>query len=123
MGDRKLRASFQIVDKLTRQPLSEWVDGVIHLFEQQYDPDFIFWHGVAEAALPWSAFSRHAPEDSWVEHANVVLEDGRVGQCRIGGVKAEKGDVGDYMRIKLVGTSSLRAFDQGDPHIVPFFSR
>ena len=80
MAQQKFRASFQVVDKLKGKRLSNRVDGVIHLFEHQYDDELSFWHGVAEVSIPWNAFTQHAPEESWIERVNVFLDDGRAGQ-------------------------------------------
>ena len=118
MVEKKFRAEFQVVDKLAGKQLSDRVEGVIHLFEQQYD-DLSFWHGVAEAAIPWNAFTQHAPEDSWVDRVNVYLEDGRAGQCHILHVSSQQGASGDYTRLQLTGTSKLEEPDVENPHFTP----
>jgi len=121
MVDNKFNASFQVVDKLNGERLSDRVAGVFHLFEQEYPGALSFWYGVAEAAIPWNAFARHAPNESWVDRVNVYLEDGRAGQCHILGVSAQGGADGDYMRIQLTGLSALRVLDPDDPHFSPLF--
>ena len=120
MLESKFRAEFQVVDKLAGEKLSDRVEGVIHLFEQPYD-DLSFWHGVAEAAIPFNAFTKHAPQHSWVDRINVYLEDGRAGQCCILHVSSQHGVSGDYTRLQLVGTSKLKAPDVDNPHFAPSF--
>ena len=121
MIETKFPARFQVVDKLDGKQLSNPVEGVIHLFEQQYNDELFFWHGVAEVAIPWNAFTQHAPERSWVERVNVFLEDGRAGQGHILAVSAQKGESSDYMRIQLAGTSRLLNLDLDNPHFAPIF--
>jgi hypothetical protein len=119
-SSNKFDARLQVVDKLARVALSDTVDGVMHLFEHKYD-ELFFWYGVAEAAIPEKAFWQHAPDLAWVERVNVVLEDGRAGQCQILSLTAQRGATGDYMRIQLSGASALKPLDSGSPHFCPFF--
>lgn len=121
MVETKFDARFQVVDKLACRQLSNLVDGVIHLFEHQYNDELFFWHGVAEVGIPWNALTQRPPEHSWVERVNVFLEDGRAGQCHILTFSGEKGESGDYARIQLTGTSKLLNLDANDPHFTPVF--
>lgn len=120
MKQTKYHAEFQVVDKREGTALSVRIEGVIHLFEQNYD-DLFFWHGVAEADIPWNAFTQHAPEDAWVERVNVYLEDGRAGQCQLLHAGSQKGASGDYTRFQLAGLSDLKELNPREPHFTPTF--
>ena len=121
MVEKKLDARFQVVDKRDGKQLSNPVDGVIHLFEQRYNDELFFWYGVAEVAIPWNAFTQHAPKDSWVERVNLVLQDGRASQCQLLSASTQQGASGDYTRIQLIGTSKLVNLDRNEPHFTPVF--
>ena len=118
MAEKKLTAEFQVVDKLAGTKLSERVEGMIHLFEHQYD-DLFFWHGVAEAAIPSNAFTQHAPDDAWVQRVNLYLEDGRAGQCQLLHPGIQMGASGAYTRLQLTGISKFKELNSRNPHFKP----
>jgi hypothetical protein len=62
---------------------SNTFDGVLHLFEHEYDPETTFWYGAAEIACNFQDFVAAQTKGRLTEfHISFSLEDGRGGAAR-----------------------------------------
>ena len=87
---------------------SQEFDGVLHLFEHQYDSATVFWYGVAEIRCSIEQFDAamhiSTPEANCI---GVTLDDGREGIARMLNSCCVIDQESTYTRVSLTGWTNL----------------
>jgi hypothetical protein len=105
----KVDATFQFGLHSKPNVRSKVFQGVLHLFEHNYNPSTKFWYGAAEVDCTHQAVQDIQQQGMGWEFMIVVgLEDGRAGIASMMNASFHGGIDATYTLITLVGLTSLR---------------
>ncbi len=106
--ESKLDCKFEFWVDSKPQTLTKQFDGVLHLYEHQYDDDTYFWYGVADICCTYNDFNALKQVGMPTEFAiNVRLSDGRVGASRDINSRFESNLESQSTKVALIGFTSL----------------
>jgi hypothetical protein len=104
----KVDATFQFGLSSKPNIRSKVFQGVLHLFEHNYNPTTKFWYGAAEVDCPYEALQDIQQQGmGWDFMIVVGLEDGRGGLAAMKNGEFHGAGDGIYTLITLVGLSTL----------------
>lgn len=110
MDIRKSRVdcTFQFMVDDRPETQTEGFDGILDLFEHQYDEKTHFWYGVAEISCTYEEFDSVMRKGRPTEFGiNIRLPDGRVGSGRHLTSYFRSDRQSEYTRVALIGWTAL----------------